>query len=81
MTMKSCLKSPHLTPASSAAGTPGGSGCASPTSTGSSCVGGLPPCLRKTVSFCQKDDGLEEFYQADDWDRTPLPVAPKLSYR
>ena len=33
--------------------------------------------LRKSVSFCQD----EEYFEADDWDRTPAPVAPKLSYQ
>ena len=73
--MKSCLKSPPSTPGGSMPCTPCSSGGASP---GSANV--HLPCLRKTVSFCEKDDGLEEFFQADDWDRTPAPVAPKLSY-
>ncbi|PSR80377.1 hypothetical protein PHLCEN_2v6762 [Hermanssonia centrifuga] len=74
--MKSCLKSPPLTPNCSLDCSPSGSGSASP---GSSNI--RLPCLRKQVSFCEKEGGLEEFFQADDWDRTPAPVAPKLCYQ
>ena len=73
--MKSCLKSPPSTPGGSMPCTPCNSGNASP---GSEHL--HLPCLRKTVSFCEKEAGLEEFFEADDWDRTPAPVAPKLSY-
>ena len=52
--------------------TPSGSGTRSPVSGGMS-----TPALRKCVSFCQD----EEYFEADDWDRTPAPVAPKLSYQ
>lgn len=73
LTMKSCLKpTPPYTPLlHSTVGTPSGSGTASPASE--------HPSLRKTVSFCQEQ--LEEYFEADDWDRTPAPVAPKLSYQ
>ena len=73
--MKSCLKTPPTTPAGSIPCTPGGSGCGTPATASTSLH-----CLHKRVSFCQKDSGLEEFFEADDWDRTPAPVAPKLSY-
>ncbi|KAI0698338.1 hypothetical protein BC835DRAFT_663470 [Cytidiella melzeri] len=72
---RSCLKlTPPLTPQPlSCAGSPMASGSASPAS------GSVPlPPLRKTVSFCP---ALEEFFEADDWDRTPAPVAPKLCYQ
>ncbi|EMD38976.1 hypothetical protein CERSUDRAFT_112689 [Gelatoporia subvermispora B] len=75
--MKSCLKTPPLTPCASATATPSGSGRASPThSESGSCE---RPLLRKTVSFC--DEELEEVYFADEWDRSPAPVTPKLSYQ
>ncbi|KAG6370474.1 hypothetical protein JVT61DRAFT_11960 [Boletus reticuloceps] len=32
----------------------------------------------KHVAFCA--DGTEEVYEADDWDRSPVPVAEKLTY-
>ena len=35
---------------------------------------------RKTVSFCGGDE-LEEVFFADEWDRTPAAVTPKLSYQ
>ena len=72
--MKSCLKlTPPYTPLlSSGPTTPSGSGSRSPAS-----YNGQVPMLRKSVSFCQD----EEYFEADDWDRTPAPVAPKLSYQ
>ncbi|GJE93263.1 hypothetical protein PsYK624_094220 [Phanerochaete sordida] len=71
--VKSCLKiSPPYTPLLvSAAASPSGSGSRSPA------ANGQVPVLRKCVSFCQE----EECFEADDWDRTPAPVAPKLSYQ
>ncbi|KAI0825714.1 hypothetical protein BC629DRAFT_17249 [Irpex lacteus] len=74
--MKSCLKlTPPLTPQSSSyAGTPCASGSTSPA------LGASPlptPSCRKTVSF--RDS--QEFFEADDWDRSPAPVAPKLGYQ
>lgn len=73
--MKSCLKlTPPLTPQSSSyANSPVASGSSSPVLGPSP----LPSLARKTVSFC--DD--QEFYEADDWDRSPAPVAPKLGYQ
>ncbi|KAI0642383.1 hypothetical protein C8Q79DRAFT_1013662 [Trametes meyenii] len=76
--LKSCLKiTPPITPDLSAASSPCGSGRTSPSvasdgglSTGS---GG-----RKTVQF--SDNELEEVFWADEWDRTPAAVTPKLSY-
>ena len=72
--VKSCLKTtPPYTPLlNSAAGSPSGSGSRSPAT-----CNGQVPVLRKCVSFCQD----EEYFEADDWDRTPAPVAPKLSYQ
>ncbi|EKM50110.1 uncharacterized protein PHACADRAFT_264657 [Phanerochaete carnosa HHB-10118-sp] len=72
--VKSCLKTtPPYTPLlDSAAASPSGSGSRSPAT-----CNGQVPALRKYVSFCQD----EEYFQADDWDRTPAPVAPKLSYQ
>ena len=72
--MKSCLKlTPPYTPLlTSGPPTPSGSGSRSPASSGMH-----TPALRKSVSFCQD----EEYFEADDWDRTPAPVAPKLSYQ
>ncbi|KAF8441779.1 hypothetical protein L210DRAFT_3538235 [Boletus edulis BED1] len=29
---------------------------------------------------CLLADGTEEVYEADDWDRSPVPVAEKLTY-
>ncbi|KZT70873.1 hypothetical protein DAEQUDRAFT_725038 [Daedalea quercina L-15889] len=37
------------------------------------------PQLQKSVSFCE-DDHLEEVFEVDDWDRSPAPVTPRLSY-
>ncbi|OCH96383.1 hypothetical protein OBBRIDRAFT_822369 [Obba rivulosa] len=75
--MKSCLKTPPPTPDVSATPTPSGSGRASPTQGECGCE--RAPTLRKTVSFC--DEELEEVHEADEWDRTPAPVTPKLSYQ
>ncbi|KAI0342952.1 hypothetical protein BDW22DRAFT_1356490 [Trametopsis cervina] len=74
--MKGCLKfTPPLTPQpGSSAGSPFASGSASPAS---GCTPLTSSC-RKTVSFCRD---LEEFFEADDWDRSPAPVAPKLCYQ
>lgn len=65
--MKSCLKSPTppLSPYMAETPTPGE--CA------------RHPPLRKMVSFCA-DEELEEVFEVEDWDRSPLPVTPKLSY-
>ncbi|KAG8221389.1 hypothetical protein J3R82DRAFT_1567 [Butyriboletus roseoflavus] len=34
--------------------------------------------MKKHVEFCA--DGTEEVHEADDWDRSPVPVAPRLTY-
>ncbi|CAL1715314.1 unnamed protein product [Somion occarium] len=39
------------------------------------------PSIRKAVSFCSEDEGLEEVFEADDWDRSPIPMTPRLSYQ
>ncbi|KAI0664407.1 hypothetical protein C8Q70DRAFT_930374 [Cubamyces menziesii] len=78
--LKSCLKiTPPITPDLSAASSPCGSGRTSPslTSDGGSSASS---CGRKTVAFCPEDD-LEEVFWADEWDRTPAAVTPKLSYQ
>ncbi|KAI0630751.1 hypothetical protein C8Q77DRAFT_1075341 [Trametes polyzona] len=78
--LKSCLKiTPPITPDLSAASSPCGSGRTSPdqTSDGGSSVGS---CGRKTVSFCSENE-LEEVFWADEWDRSPAAVTPKLSYQ
>ncbi|KAJ3750790.1 hypothetical protein DFH05DRAFT_1376329, partial [Lentinula detonsa] len=36
---------------------------------------------RKNVSFCAEEDGLEEVFIADVWDRTPTEPAGHLSYQ
>ncbi|KAJ3994119.1 hypothetical protein F5050DRAFT_1532523, partial [Lentinula boryana] len=36
---------------------------------------------RKNVSFCPEEDGLEEVFIADVWDRTPTEPAGHLSYQ
>lgn len=41
-------------------------------------LGRKPPC-RRSVSFRTGDDA-DEVHPADDWDRTPVDVAQKLSY-
>lgn len=64
--MKSCLKSP----------TPPFSPYVSEPPTPNEFI--RPP-LQKTVSFCA-DEELEEVFEVEDWDRSPLPVTPKLSY-
>ncbi|KAI0675979.1 hypothetical protein C8Q78DRAFT_1074934 [Trametes maxima] len=77
--LKSCLKiTPPITPDLSAASSPCGSGRTSP-SVGSD--GGLSSGSggRKTVQF--SDNELEEVFWADEWDRTPAAVTPKLSYQ
>ncbi|KAH9839973.1 uncharacterized protein C8Q71DRAFT_471301 [Rhodofomes roseus] len=63
--MKSCLKSP--TPP------------LSPYPSAPPTPGECPPRLQKTVSFCE-DDELEEVFEVDEWDRSPAPVTPRLSY-
>ncbi|KAH9893268.1 hypothetical protein C8Q73DRAFT_761074 [Cubamyces lactineus] len=78
--LKSCLKiTPPITPDLSAASSPCGSGRTSPslTSDGGSSASSIG---RKTVAFCPEDD-LEEVFWADEWDRTPAAVTPKLSYQ
>ncbi|OJT15363.1 hypothetical protein TRAPUB_8073 [Trametes pubescens] len=78
--LKSCLKiTPPITPDLSAASSPCGSGRTSPAphSDGGSSVGSGG---RKTVSFCSQEE-LEEIYFADEWDRSPAAVTPKLSYQ
>lgn len=78
--LKSCLKiTPPITPDLSAASSPCGSGRTSPAphSDGGSSVGSGG---RKTVSFCSQAE-LEEIYFADEWDRSPAAVTPKLSYQ
>ncbi|KAI1796744.1 hypothetical protein LXA43DRAFT_1089827 [Ganoderma leucocontextum] len=78
--LKSCLKlTPPITPELSAAPSPSTSGRTSPamvSDSGSSADSGG----RKTVSFCEEDE-LEEIFWADEWDRTPAAVTPKLSYQ
>ncbi|KAI0077740.1 hypothetical protein K474DRAFT_1047976 [Panus rudis PR-1116 ss-1] len=72
--MKSCLKqTPPVTPTLSTSGTPEMSRCASPDM--------RPPSIRKSVSFCREEEGLEEVFEADDWDRSPTPMTPRLSYQ
>jgi hypothetical protein len=34
--------------------------------------------MKKHVAFCAA--GTEEVHEADDWDRSPVPVAPRLTY-
>ncbi|KAH8103926.1 hypothetical protein BXZ70DRAFT_1005479 [Cristinia sonorae] len=71
--MKSCLKhSPPATPDLSQLNTPEGSRPGTPPPT--------PLAARKCVSWCG-NEGLEEIFTADDWDRSPAPMAPKLSYQ
>ncbi|KAE9398498.1 hypothetical protein BT96DRAFT_788300, partial [Gymnopus androsaceus JB14] len=36
---------------------------------------------RKHVCFCPEEDGLEEVFYADIWDRTPAEPARQLSYQ
>ncbi|KAH0828824.1 hypothetical protein J3R83DRAFT_3293 [Lanmaoa asiatica] len=36
------------------------------------------PHMKKHVAFCA--EGTEEVHEADDWDRSPVPVAPQLTY-
>ncbi|KZT07519.1 uncharacterized protein LAESUDRAFT_113551 [Laetiporus sulphureus 93-53] len=78
---KGCLKhSPPQTPELSHSPwtTPSASGRTSPAP--SQCAGPFTrPPLRKNVSFCE-DSTLEEVFFADEWDRSPAPVTPKLSY-
>ncbi|CDO69789.1 hypothetical protein BN946_scf184766.g34 [Trametes cinnabarina] len=78
--LKSCLKiTPPITPDFSAASSPCGSGRTSPSLAsdgGSSTASGG----RKSVSFCPANE-LEEVFFADEWDRTPAAVTPKLSYQ
>ncbi|KAI0793839.1 hypothetical protein C8Q74DRAFT_1215322 [Fomes fomentarius] len=78
--LKSCLKvTPPITPERSVASSPCTSGRTSPSimsDSGSSVGSGG----RKTVSFCS-DDELEEVFWADEWDRSPAAVTPKLSYQ
>ncbi|RPD64046.1 hypothetical protein L226DRAFT_569539 [Lentinus tigrinus ALCF2SS1-7] len=77
--LKSCLKiSPPITPDLSAASSPCHSGRTSPSMASDS--GSAGSCCRKTVSFCS-DDSLEEVFFADEWDRTPAAVTPKLTYQ
>ena len=78
--LKSCLKcTPPITPELSAEPSPCTSGRTSPSlvsDSGSSVSSGG----RKTVVFCS-DDELEEVHVADEWDRTPSAMTPKLSYQ
>ncbi|KAK7687720.1 hypothetical protein QCA50_008936 [Cerrena zonata] len=74
--MKSCLKhTPPVTPTLSASGTPNDSRNGSPRTES------LAPSIRKMVSFCEDEEGLEEVHYADDWDRSPTPMTPRLSYQ
>ncbi|KAI9462561.1 hypothetical protein HD554DRAFT_2126674 [Boletus coccyginus] len=34
--------------------------------------------MQKHVAFCA--DGTEEVHEADDWDRSPVPVSQRLTY-
>ncbi|KAI0955356.1 hypothetical protein AcW1_006963 [Taiwanofungus camphoratus] len=36
--------------------------------------------MQKRVSFCE-EEALEEVHEADEWDRSPAPVTPRLSYQ
>ncbi|TCD65046.1 hypothetical protein EIP91_003325, partial [Steccherinum ochraceum] len=72
--MKPCLKhSPPTTPNLSQLSSPSGSRSSTPPPT--------PSTARKCVSFCAEEKGLEEVWEADDWDRSPTPMTPKLSYQ
>ncbi|KAG9309696.1 hypothetical protein JVU11DRAFT_10370 [Chiua virens] len=42
------------------------------------CIRNFRVCAIKHVAFCA--DGSEEIHEADDWDRSPVPVARPLSY-
>ncbi|OSD05292.1 hypothetical protein PYCCODRAFT_1432451 [Trametes coccinea BRFM310] len=80
--LKSCLKiTPPITPDFSAASSPCGSGRTSPSlaSDGGSSTGSAGGG-RKSVQFCPANE-LEEVFFADEWDRTPAAVTPKLSYQ
>ncbi|EPQ56688.1 hypothetical protein GLOTRDRAFT_121058 [Gloeophyllum trabeum ATCC 11539] len=74
--MKSCLKhSPPSSPLSRDGGDAAShSDPCSPRPTPS-----RPSYKRKSVSFC--DQGQEEVFIADEWDRTPAEVTQKLSYQ
>ncbi|KAG6333454.1 hypothetical protein ID866_5635 [Astraeus odoratus] len=52
---------------------PSSSGTSTPSSSGS-----VHPHAKKHVAFCE--DGTEEVYEADEWDRTPAEVTQRLSY-
>ncbi|TBU41010.1 hypothetical protein BD309DRAFT_869119 [Dichomitus squalens] len=79
-TLKSCLKlTPPITPDLSAAPSPCTSGRTSP-SLASDIDSRCSSAGRKTVSFCGGNE-LEEIFFADEWDRTPAAVTPKLSYQ
>lgn len=71
---------PPLTPDVSVPPTPSGSGRTSPRCAGLECECASPPRMHKTVSFCA-EEVLEEVFIADEWDRSPAPVTPKLSYQ
>ncbi|OAX37162.1 hypothetical protein K503DRAFT_801447 [Rhizopogon vinicolor AM-OR11-026] len=63
--MKSCLKS-----------SPSHSGAATPIHTDPDTE--TIPCCKKRVAFCE--EGTEQVFQADEWDRTPTEIAQRLSY-
>ncbi|KAL4252898.1 hypothetical protein ABKN59_003560 [Abortiporus biennis] len=72
--IKSCLKqTPPVTPNLSAYGTPCESRSGSPEARALSAA-------RKAVSFCS-DEVLEEIFEADEWDRSPAPMTPRLTYQ
>ncbi|KAG2144513.1 hypothetical protein DEU56DRAFT_789974 [Suillus clintonianus] len=62
--MKSCLKSPSH------------SGAATPVDSDTD-DGSLSLC-KKHVAF--SEEGTEQVFQADEWDRTPTEIAQRLSY-
>ncbi|KAH9921735.1 uncharacterized protein BXZ73DRAFT_91751 [Epithele typhae] len=78
--LKSCLKcTPPITPERSAAPSPCNSGRTSPSLVSDS-DSSVSSCEKKTVVFCPEEE-LEEVFIADEWDRTPSSMTPKLSYQ
>lgn len=63
--MKSCLKS-----------SPSHSGAVTPVHSDAD-TGSVPLC-KKRVAFCE--EGAEQVFEADEWDRTPTEIAQRLSY-
>lgn len=81
----------NLTIPGSNSGSTSGSGSSSPSTENSVSSGACTPVTdgsltpqslaRKNVSFCSEEDGLEEVFYADIWDRTPAEPAGHLSYQ